>query len=83
MNLIEKLRIEKAKARFKRKSNRVECDNCKFRMGYEITGDKEPYCSPNTFLLLGVPCKTRYENHYEQCLWLNGKISFEEMLGKK
>lgn len=78
MKIIEELKIEKIKIRFQGK---IKCKNCKFRREDDVKGKKIPYCYPRSLMFCTVPCETRYKNHYEQCLHLNGKITFDEMMG--
>ena len=80
MAIIEKLRIEKIKAKF---HGQIKCKNCKFMREDDVKGEKIPYCYPRSPMFYTVPCETRYKNHYEQCLCLNEKITFEEMRGEK
>ena len=81
MNLIKKLRTEKLKLKFRKNSIRINCENCKFR--HIDDAIEKPYCYPNEWDFLTVPCEVRYKKHYEQCLYLNGMISFSEMCGEK
>lgn len=64
---------------------RIKCENCKWhRMDTLADGTKEDYCYPPLLCgLLVAPCMKRRRKHRKQCLWLNNKISYKEMLGIK
>lgn len=67
------------------KRKEISCENCKWNSVDTLTnGENEDYCHP-PFLsgLLSVPCKERVEKQPKQCLWLNNKITYAEMLGNE
>lgn len=60
----------------------MDCKNCKWCRTDDIDREKQDYCYPPLKSgLFSVLCEIRKNKNPKQCLWLNNKISYREMVG--